>query len=75
MFGWSGGSPFVILPPFVEGPARAYVEALFQRRSLCEGVADISIIDNEVLCGGNCLEQAQAGLIDTVCVGFIEDLY
>ena len=74
MSGWDGRSTFVVFPPFVKGPVGAYVEALFRRRCLGEGVTDVGTVDKEIFGGGNGIKEARVDLVDTVCIGFVEDL-
>ncbi len=61
-------------PPFVEGPIWSHVEALFRWWGLRECVTDVSTIDDEVLCHGNCVEQALACLVDAISICFVKDL-
>ncbi len=68
------GSLFVVDPPFVEGPIWSHVESLFKWRGFREGITNISSIYNEVLRHGNCVEQARAGLVNTIGISFIKDL-
>jgi hypothetical protein len=63
-----------VFPPFVKGPVGAYVEALFRRRRLSEGVTDVKTIDKEIFGGGNGIKEARAGLVDAVCIVFVENL-
>ena len=64
----------MVIPPFVKGPVGAYVEALFGRRGFSKGVADVGAIDKEIFGGGNGIKEVRAGLVDTVGIGFVEDL-
>jgi hypothetical protein len=64
----------VVFPPFVKSPVGAYVEALFRRLCLSEGVTDIRTIDKEIFGGSNGIKEARAGLINTVRIGFVKDL-
>ncbi len=64
----------MVFPPFVKGPVRAYVEALFRRWCLSEGVADIRTVDKEIFGGSNSIKETRTGLVDTVCIGFVENL-
>jgi len=47
---------------------------LFWRRRLSEGVTDVGTVDKEVFGSGNGIKEARAGLVDTVGIGFVEDL-
>jgi len=74
MSGWDGRSTFVVFPPFVKGPVGAHVESLFWRRCLSEGVTNVGTVDKEVFGGGNGIEEARAGLVDTVGICFVKNL-
>jgi hypothetical protein len=74
MSGWDGRSTFVVFPPFMKGSVGAYVEALFWRWCLGEGIADVGTVDEEIFGGSNGIKEARAGLIDTVRIGFVENL-
>ncbi len=75
MSGWDGRSTFVLFPPFVKGPVGAPVEALFWRRCLSKGVTDVGTVDKEIFGSGNGIKEARAGLVDTVGIGLVENLY
>jgi hypothetical protein len=63
-----------VFPPFVKSPVGAYVEALFRRWCLSKGVTDVRTVDKEIVGGSNGIKEARAGLIDTVRIGFVENL-
>jgi hypothetical protein len=66
--------PFVIYPPFIEGPVWLYIKPLFRRRCLGKSVTNIGTVDDKVLGHGNCIEQTRAGLVDAVGICFVEYL-
>ena len=68
------GLLFVVDPPFVEDPIWLHVESLFRWRGFRKGITNISSIYNEVLCHGNPVEQAKAGLVNTIGISFVKDL-
>jgi hypothetical protein len=68
------GSLFVVDPPFIEGPIWLHVESLFRWWGFRKGITNISSIYNEVLRRGNCIEQARAGLVNTIGISFVKDL-
>ena len=62
------------VPTIMKGPVGVYVEALLWRRCLSEGVTDVGTVDKEIFGSGNGIKEARAGLLDTVCIGFAENL-
>ena len=75
MPGWDGGVSFVVYPPFVERAIRANVETLFWRRGLCERVTYVRTKNEKIFRCGHCIEEAGAGLVNTVSINFVKDFY
>jgi hypothetical protein len=68
-----GGSAFVLRPPLIEGPIGSDIEALLRRWGFCKGVTYVRPVDEEVLSGGIGLKQTGTGLINAVCIDFVEN--
>ncbi len=49
------------------------IEALFWGGGLCECVRNVSAKNEEILTGGDCVEETGAGLVNTICVRFVEN--
>ena len=60
-------------PPCPKCLVRSNEESLLWRWSFGEGIGDIGAKDDEVLGGGDSVEDTRAGLVDAVGVGMIEN--
>ena len=60
-------------PPLVEFFVWLYIETLFRRGGLRERIADIRSKNKEIFSGGHRVEEARAGLVDTVRINLVKD--
>ena len=61
-------------PPVVESFIGAYIETLFWWWGFSKCVGYVRAVDEHVFTGGDGVEESGAGLVDAVCICFVEDL-
>ncbi len=63
----------VVDPPFMEGSVRMYEEALSRGWRFGKCVRDVGTEHEEILGSRYCIKETRTGLIDTICICFIQD--